>query len=364
MPSLRLTDDNIKKVPSAVSGTVWYSDDKTSGFQLAVGSKARSFYVVKSLHGRNVRKKLGEWPGVTAKAAREAAEQVRGLISTGVDPRRKKVATLDEALDNYIAYNTSPSRRKMSQATADSYRSIVRLHCSRWRNRDLATITYEDIESLHKRLEDRPYTANHVVKLLRALFKHLRIPMSIPKGFFYKEEKRENAITDLRDFFERVGKVDWPAKRAVWMVGALTGIRRRSLTGLEWSNVDLEQGTIHLEKMKNGLERTLPLSRSAIAVLKDLQGLHAKYVFPRRDNGGPIIEVRDDELPYVFHNTRNVFSEAAYSSLLPEPVIAYLRGDKLTQTMGQKYVTRLDLGIMREATEKIGIYLTSFLKPA
>lgn len=364
MPRARLTDETIRKLPSADKGTVWYSDDKLPGFQLSIGTRSRSFYVVKSLHGRNVRKKLGEWPGVTAKAAREAAEQVRGLISTGVDPRRKKEATLDEVLDDYIAYNTSPSRRKMSQATADSYKALIRLHCPRWRNRDLATITFEDIESLHKRLEGRPYTANHVVKLIRALFKHRRITMSIPKGFFYREEKRDNAITDLKDFFERAAKVDWTPKRAVWLMGAYTGIRRRSLTGLEWSAVDLDKGTIHLERMKNGLERTLPLSKPAIAVLKEVQGLHPKYVFPRRDNGGPIIEVRDDELPYVFHNTRNVFTEAAYSCLLPEPVIAYLRGDKLTQSVREKYVTRLDLGVMREAADKIGIYLASHLQPA
>ena len=142
MPRARLTDETIRKLPSTTGGTVWYSDDKLPGFQLSIGTRSRTFYVVKSLHGRNVRKKLGEWPGVTAKAAREAAEQVRGLISTGVDPRRKKEATLDEVLDDYIAYNTSPSRRKMTQATADSYKSLVRLHCPRWRNRDLSTITF------------------------------------------------------------------------------------------------------------------------------------------------------------------------------------------------------------------------------
>ncbi len=364
MPRARLTDETIRKLPAADSGTVWYLDDKLPGFQLSIGTRTRTFYVVKSLNGRNVRKKIGEWPGVTAKAAREAAEQLRGVISSGVDPRRKRTATLDETLDDYIEHNMHPSRAKMTQATADSYKSLVRLHCSRWRSRDLADITFADLASLHKRLGDRPYTANHVVKLIRALFKHRSLDMRIPKGFFYKEEKRENAIADLKDFGERVAKVDWTAKRAVWLLGAYTGIRRRSLTNLEWSAVDLDEGTIHLDRMKNGLARTLPLSKPAIAVLKEMKGLHPKYVFPRRDNGGPIIEVRDDELPYVFHNTRNVFSEAAYNCLLPEPVIAYLRGDKLTQTMGQKYVSRLDLGVMREATDKIGIYLASHLQPA
>jgi integrase len=364
MPRARLTDESIRKLPAADKGTVWYMDDKLPGFQLSIGMRTRSFYVVKSLNGRNVRKKIGEWPGVTAKAARDAAEQLRGVISSGVDPRRKRTATLDETLDDYIEHNMHPSRAKMTQSTAASYRSLIRLHCARWRTRDLADINFADLASLHKRLGDKPYTANHVVKLIRALFKHRGLELRIPKGFFYKEEKRENAISDLKDFGERIAKVDWPAKRAVWLVGAYSGIRRRSLTNLEWSAVDLDAGTIHLDRMKNGLARTLPLSKPAVAVLKGLQGLHAKYVFPRRDNGGPIIEVRDDELPYVFHNTRNVFSEAAYNCLLPEPIIAYLRGDKLTQTMGQKYVSRLDLEVMREATDRIGHYLSSHLQPA
>ena len=364
MPRAKLTDTAIRKLPNAEKGTVWYMDEDLKGFQLAIGTRTRTFYVVKSLHGRNIRKKLGEWPGVTAKAARETAEQVRGAISQGIDPRRKKLATLDEVLDDYIAHNMHPSRAKMTQATADSYKALVRLHCPKWRNRDLATISFEDIASLHKRLGDRPYMANHVAKLIRALFKHRRIDMPIPKGFFYKEKKRDNAISDLKDFGERVRKLDWAPKRAVWLMGAYTGIRRRSLTNLEWSNVDLDKGTIHLERMKNGLERTLPLSKPAIAVLKEMKGLHPKWVFPRRDNGGPIIEVRDDELPYVFHNTRNVFTETAYSCLLPEPVIAYLRGDKLTQSVREKYVTRLDLSVMREAADKIGIYLISYLQPA
>lgn len=132
MPRARLADETIRKLPAASRGTVWYLDDKLPGFQLSIGTRTRTFYVVKSLNGRNVRKKIGEWPGVTAKAARDAAEQLRGVISTGVDPLRKRTATLDEALDDYIEPNMHPSRAKMTQATADSYKALVRLHCARW----------------------------------------------------------------------------------------------------------------------------------------------------------------------------------------------------------------------------------------
>lgn len=38
---------------------------------------------------------------------------------------------------------------------------------------------------------------------------------------------------------------------------------------MEWNNVDLKQGIVHLPKTKNGDPRSVPLSRSAIQILKN-----------------------------------------------------------------------------------------------
>lgn len=357
MPGQRLTDTSIKKIPDAVKGTVWYTDESLPGFTLAVGKRSRSFYMIKSINGKNVRKKIGEWPGLPAAGARKEAEKLRGTMSQGVDPRRKATMTLREAQDDYIEHQTHPSRRKMRMETANEYQAMLRRYCKRWLDRDLQDISVHDVEVLHKKLGNRPYAANHVVKHIKTLFRHRGLDLAVPKGLYYREERRKNEIDDLKLFHEQLQEIDWPPKRAAWLLGVYTGIRRKSLCELRWDQVDLTGKTVHLDRMKNGLERTLPLSEQAIAVLKDMVGLDSTFVFPRRDGKGPLTEPRDNALPYIFHNTRNVFTEAGFSCLLPEPVVGFLRGDKLTKTVAQGYVSRLDLDVLREAVNKIGDFV-------
>ena len=59
-----------------------------------------------------------------------------------------------------------------------------------------------------------------------------------------------------------------------------TAMRRGELLSIEWSDVDLDRRTIHLENTKNGSPRTVPLSRRALeictAMPRDISGI----VFP------------------------------------------------------------------------------------
>lgn len=357
MPRLRFTDTAIRALPDAVKGTEWYNDETLPGFQLAVGQRSRSFYVTKSINGRNVRKRLGQWPGLPAAGARKEAEKLRGTMSQGIDPRRKTTLTLEQGLEDYIADHMHPSRAKISEATADEYRATLKRHCSRWLKRDMGEITAYDVEKKHKEMADRPYAANRLIGLLRALYRYRGIDLPLRKGLLYRERRRQNKIDDLAAFRDRVMKIDWPPKRNAWLFGCFTGIRREALCGLRWEQIDLDDATVHLEKMKNGLDRTLPLSTQAVALLDEMKGLNAEFVFPRRDGAGGLSEPRDEGVGVPFHNTRNVFSEAAFNCLLPEPVIGYLRGDKLTRSVAEGYVTRLDTEVLREAANKIGTFI-------
>ncbi|MGI4718195.1 MAG: site-specific integrase [Janthinobacterium lividum] len=49
-----------------------------------------------------------------------------------------------------------------------------------------------------------------------------------------------------------------------------TAMRRSELLSVRWENVDLERCSIYLEKTKNGLSRTVPLSPRAIQVLRSM----------------------------------------------------------------------------------------------
>ena len=55
-----------------------------------------------------------------------------------------------------------------------------------------------------------------------------------------------------------------------------TAMRRGELLSLQWRNVDLEARTAHLPETKNGDSRTVPLSTTAVAILRELQDLRDK----------------------------------------------------------------------------------------
>jgi integrase len=50
-----------------------------------------------------------------------------------------------------------------------------------------------------------------------------------------------------------------------------TAMRRSELLSIRWENVDLDRRSIYLEKTKNGLSRTVPLSPKALQVLKGME---------------------------------------------------------------------------------------------
>jgi integrase len=59
-----------------------------------------------------------------------------------------------------------------------------------------------------------------------------------------------------------------------------TAMRRGELLSIEWSDVDLDRRTIHLENTKNGSPRTVPLSLRAKEILAALPRDISGRVFP------------------------------------------------------------------------------------
>lgn len=367
MAQIRLTDEAIRRLAAPEAGTVFYSDTKLRGFQLAVGKKKRTFYVLRWFNGRNVRQKVGEWcpPMFTAKMAEKAAERLIGNLVQGVDPRARRDGTLSEWLESYIETYSHKSHDRLSPATADQYRKAIKLYCKTWLKRDIRQISEEDVAAVHRKMINTPSAANHLVRVLRSIQRHAGMTPP-PKFAWYKQRRRENGVKpDGREGFgAMIVAIENPVKRAAWLLGCYTGIRRESLCALEWKNVDLGAATLHLSKMKNKHARTMPLSPQAIAVLRGLVGLHKRWVLPSfaGSASGRLCEVRDKAIPeeITFHDTRRLFTEAGGECLIPEYAIAYLRGDVVNQSMSQRYMSHLDL---RDPIKKIGKRVEAQLFP-
>lgn len=116
-----------------------------------------------------------------------------------------------------------------------------------------------------------------------------------------------------------------------------TGLRRRNVTHLEWTRVDLRRRVAWIEapgaKGKRAL--TVPLNDDAIAVLREQRGKHRRWVFPYR--GAPVkapartalkAAVRKAKLPagFTWHDLRHTWASWHVQSGTPLAVLQQLGG--------------------------------------
>ncbi|MCW5643099.1 MAG: integrase family protein [Rhodoferax sp.] len=100
MPRLRLTTENVNRLPFTEAGQVLYLDDAgrggrtpaLQGFGLRVGTKSKAYFVEKRVEGRTVRVTLGLHGHLTADQARDAAVIALGEMTKGADLNKAKQA--------------------------------------------------------------------------------------------------------------------------------------------------------------------------------------------------------------------------------------------------------------------------------
>lgn len=72
-----------------------------------------------------------------------------------------------------------------------------------------------------------------------------------------------------------------------------TGMRRGEIFGLKWTNVDLKNGFILLNKTKNGERREIPINNTQKRVLQRLtRRLDIPHVFFNQDTGKPYQDIK------------------------------------------------------------------------
>ena len=146
----------------------------------------------------------------------------------------------------------------------------------------------------------------------------------------------------------------------------LTGIRSENVCSLSWDQIDLQNKTIHLTKMKNKLARTLPVMDTVIELLKAIRETDSEWVFPASSATGYITDPKgtfaeiDRERSRVFlpHDGRRHFMQASAEALLPDYVAHFLRGDKKAgegSDMLMKYLKRM--GNLRSRCRQVFVLL-------
>lgn len=137
----KITQALVERAPAPARGkSMLYADSEMRGFYLIVTPTKRGFYVQSLVNGKQVRTKLGDYPVMDAKQARDAARKTLVEMRAGANPneeRRKARArgiTLSEALDLHL------SAKPLSPRTKEDYRYNCQQYLDDWLDRPLGSI--------------------------------------------------------------------------------------------------------------------------------------------------------------------------------------------------------------------------------
>ena len=262
---------------------------------------------------------LGSYPVIGLQAARERALQYLAKTTQGVDPVAEKRAVLEAA---HLAQSKRKTFAECEGATlkakAPGYKNKVQSEAE-WRtrmdlhvlptigNRIIGDLTVEDVATVLEPLWRNKYpTAKKLLHDMAAVFRYAKAK----KLYSGENPASGDALEPLlgkpnhekRHFpslpYERVGafltdlrRVKTPAAFALEFV-ILTASRSDEVRSAPWSEFDLEKAVwaIPASRMKRARDHKVPLSSSAIALLKAQRGNGHAYPFAGR-SGEPLSDM-------------------------------------------------------------------------
>lgn len=165
-----------------------------------------------------------------------------------------------------------------------------------FRGRLLSELTREVIAEVGeaKRKETSPSTANRYLATIRAILRRAALEWEwIDKAPFirlYKEPKRRIRWIEPEQVQTLINELPEHLQDLV-IFSLCTGLRKRNVTELEWSQVDLKRNVawIHADQAKARKSIHISLNVTAMEVLNKQVGKHPVRVFTYRDK--PIIQV-------------------------------------------------------------------------
>lgn len=333
-----------------------------NGLHLQIGTSGSKLWRMRFRFGGKANMmSLGPFPAVSIKDAREKRDEIKKQIAAGINPSlRKKLdrisasspntfgAIADEYIANLQANDAAP-------VTVSKNRWFLKDLAAPIRNRPVSEIVPAELLDILKKIEasGRRDTAHRLRSVMGAVFRlavtTLRAtndPTYALRGALLKVKvKHRTAITDERElgrFLAALNEYDgWPILRSAFQFLILTMSRFGDIRHMKRSEVDFEKRLwrIPAERMKMRRAHDVPLSRQALAVLKDVWPLNEEpeLVFPSlRSHKKPLSEnaftsvlrnmgyTQDQATAHGFRATAStILNERGYSPDVIEAALAH-----------------------------------------
>jgi integrase len=307
--------------------------------------RGERWYVNFQHDGKQHRKSLRT---TSKKQAKSKAIQIEADLAEGRFTQEKRAPSVKAVIDLYRKYLQTEGRSKSTLAKYERAFSDFLALAERMKVKTLLGVDRRFVDAFrNKRVKDgaEPMTVHTDTVILRqvvnfALERDLvsRDPL---RGLKLKKPKRRPQPCWTIKELERILAIAAEPHRSIFIVLAETGMRVGELKHLTWTDIDFDNGVIHIRekegwKPKTGDARVIPMSDRARDVLAKLPH-RASWVFtaarsskyPQGDH--PISERRLLEylkrvlkklgLPGHVHTFRHHFISAALTKGTPETVV-------------------------------------------
>ena len=270
-------------------------DSEIPGFGVRVYETGRKAFIMRyTLRGKRSIATLGQYGTMTLDQARKAARINRGELESGANPFVKKSDGMDwrQYCDVYMREHGSTKKSAKLDAQRIASRVIPALG-----DKALIDTTREDIATLFRTVgATAPYEANRLLSLISVMWSTAAklglVPFDVvnPTKWIkrYPEVKRDRFIqeSEMAHLRESLSEVEDPYIRALFVLYMFTGVRKKALSRIKWSHVDLKKGTLSVYQTKAKRDLHVPLSQDAIEVLKSVpKNIASDYVFPGGEDG-------------------------------------------------------------------------------
>ncbi len=302
----KLTASTIKNLPLPQGGrpnaVLFDTEQKGLGIRVSRGG-TRSFFVnYYNSAGRERRKTIGEWPGITVTAARTRAAEIRANAKAGVDPlasdqARRQAGSVADLCSEYLQKWAKPNKKswKYDERVLNTY--VI----PRWGRMKAQDVTGRDVVLLLDEIRERGAAtmANRVLAIVRKMFnwaceQHILQNTPVTRIRATKEKSRKRFLSDeeIKQFWlaaSQPQKHVSDALRTALKLVLLTGQRPGEVAAMRWQ--DIQDSWWSIEDTKNGETHRMYLSPAALELIEALRpgkeiSRGRSYVFPAgRGNG-------------------------------------------------------------------------------
>jgi len=301
--SNKLTDTAIRALKPARSAQKLFDGE---GLYLFVTAEGRRYWRLKyRIDGREKLISLGVYPEVPLKAARLKRERARALLADGKDPSSERKA--EKAAKRTAAENTFEAVgrewfKKKSPKWAKSNASVILGRLEKdafpWIGSEpIASLKRDNLLRILRRIEDRGAveSAHRLRQYIDAICRFAidtgRLTANAtprPEALESPKKGRFASITEPRGVASLIRAIRGYQGTAV-VIGALklaplVFVRPGELRSAEWREFDLDAAEWRIPAAKTKMRSPLfvPLSRQAVAILRDVHRLTGSknFVFP------------------------------------------------------------------------------------